>query len=59
MRAREGKQPEGGGDDNRDITQAYVKMSAKEKETLKWSMVEINEAAAGNKENTPPSLIPK
>jgi hypothetical protein len=40
--------------------QAYQKkMSAKEKETLKWRMVEINKAAAGNKENTPSSLTPE
>jgi hypothetical protein len=33
-------------------------MSAKEKETLKWRMVEINKAAVGDKENAPPILTP-
>jgi hypothetical protein len=40
----------------RDVEQAYTKMSAKEKETLKWRVAEINKAATGNKENMPPSL---
>jgi hypothetical protein len=35
-----------------------MKMSAKEKETLKWSMVEIDEAGAGKEESTTPSLTP-
>jgi hypothetical protein len=42
----------------RDIDQAYVKMSAKEKETLKQRMAEIDKVAVGNEENTPPSLTP-
>ncbi len=42
----------------RDIKRAYAKMSAKEKETLKWRMAEINKAGAGNKEFMPPSLAP-
>jgi hypothetical protein len=33
-------------------------MSAKEKETLKWRMAEIDKAAVGDKENMPPSLTP-
>jgi hypothetical protein len=58
MGAREGKQLEGGEGNNRDIKQAYAKMSAKEKETLKRRMAEIDKAAVGNKKNTPPSLTP-
>jgi hypothetical protein len=42
----------------RDVKQAYTNMSAKEKETLKWWMVEIGKAGAGNKENMQPSFIP-
>ncbi len=42
----------------RDVERAYAKMSAKEEETLKRRMAEINEAAVGNKENIPPSLAP-
>jgi hypothetical protein len=33
-------------------------MSAKEKVTLEQRMVEINKAAAANKENMPPRLTP-
>jgi hypothetical protein len=33
-------------------------MAAEEKETLKRRMAEIDEAAVGDKENTPPSLTP-
>jgi hypothetical protein len=33
-------------------------MSTKEKETLKQRMAEIDKAAVGDKENTPPSLTP-
>jgi hypothetical protein len=33
-------------------------MSAKEKETLKCRMAEINKVDAGNNENMPPSLTP-
>ncbi len=42
----------------RDLKQLYTKMSAKEKETLKQRMVEIDEAGASNEESTPPSLTP-
>jgi hypothetical protein len=42
----------------RVVGQTYAKMSAKEKETLKRRMAEINEAGAGDKESTPPSLTP-
>ncbi len=42
----------------RDVKQAYAKMSAEEKETLKRRMTEINKVGAGNKENMPPSLTP-
>ncbi len=42
----------------RGIKRAYAKMSAKEKETLKWRMAEINKADAGNNESMPPSLTP-
>jgi hypothetical protein len=37
----------------------YAKMSAKEKETLKWRMAEIDKAAKVDEENMPPSLTPK
>ncbi len=47
-----------GGGNDRDVKQVYPKMFAKEKETLKPRMAEINKAAVGNKENTPPSLTP-
>ncbi len=42
----------------RNLKGAYTKMSAEEKETLKGRMAEINMAAIGNEENTPPSLTP-
>ncbi len=38
--------------------QVYQRMSAKEKDALKWRMAEIDKAVAGNKEITPPSLTP-
>jgi hypothetical protein len=41
---------------HRDVKQAYAKMSAIEKETLKQRMVQINETGASNEENMPPSL---
>jgi hypothetical protein len=37
MGVREGNGPRGGGN-NRDVEQVYVKMSAEEKETIKWRM---------------------
>jgi hypothetical protein len=49
--------PRGGGN-NRDIKQVYAKMSTKVKETLKLRMVDIDEAAIGDEENTPLSLTP-
>jgi hypothetical protein len=42
----------------RYVKQVYVKMSAKEKETLKWRMADIDKAGAGAKESTPPSPTP-
>jgi hypothetical protein len=42
----------------RDVERAYAKMSAEEKETLKRRMAEIDEAAVGDEEITPPSLTP-
>jgi hypothetical protein len=42
----------------RDFKRAYTTMSAEEKETLKRRMAEIDEAAIGDEENTPPSLTP-
>ncbi len=42
----------------RDVEQAYAKISTKEKETLKWRMAEIDKAGPGDKESTPPCLIP-
>jgi hypothetical protein len=42
----------------RDVEQAYMKMFAKEKEILKWMMVEIDKAGTSNKESAPPSLTP-
>jgi hypothetical protein len=42
----------------RDVKQAYAKMSAEEKETLKQRMAEINKGAIGDKEITTPSLTP-
>ncbi len=48
-------------DDNEDLEKTrdveWV-LSAKEKETLKWRMVEINEAGTGNKETMPLILTP-
>jgi hypothetical protein len=39
-----------------DFKQAYAKMSAKEKETLKWRMAEMDKVGISNKESMPPSL---
>jgi hypothetical protein len=41
----------------RDVKRVYA-MSAEEKETLKWRMVETDKAGTGDKESTPPSLTP-
>jgi hypothetical protein len=38
--------------------QRYAKMFTKQKEILKWRMVEINKAGTGNKASTPLSLTP-
>jgi hypothetical protein len=42
----------------RDVERAYAKMSAEEKETLKWRMANIDEAAVGAEKNMTPSLTP-
>ena len=41
-----------------DVEQACTKMSAKDKETLKWRIAKIDEAGASIKESTQPNLTP-
>ena len=42
----------------RDVKQAYAKMFAEEKEALQRRMVEIDEGAVSDEQNTTPSLTP-
>ena len=42
----------------RDMEQAYLKMSAKEKVAFKWKMAEISKVSADNEQSSPPSLTP-
>jgi hypothetical protein len=42
----------------RDMEIAYQKMSAKEKESFKRKMAEINEMGAGDGQSPPPSPTP-
>jgi hypothetical protein len=43
---------------NRDVEQAYQKMTATEKEVFKQKMAEINKADAGDGETLPPTPTP-
>ncbi len=36
----------------RDVKTAYQRMSAEERESLKWNLTEINKAAAGDEQST-------
>ena len=41
-----------------EVKQVYQKMSAKEKETFKWKMAEINKADADDGQYLPPTPTP-